>query len=136
MHMCKCMCIFCLNLLGVSVPLLTEDVLVEGLVLRLYGLVSRLICHDLAWVFHTYAGALANSSKLVLMCQLVLRELGATLAILGGIVEFASGSVCKANTVTLCDLAVDFLHGKCEFYFCHSCSAIEHTSKTRDELTT
>jgi hypothetical protein len=28
--------------------------------------------------------------------------------------------VCKAYTVTLCDLAVDFLHGECEFYFCHS----------------
>ena len=46
--------------------------------------------------------------------------LGATLAILGGVVELASGTVCKAYTVTLCDLAVDFLHGKCEFYFCHS----------------
>ena len=124
------------SLLRVSVPLLTEDVLVEGLVLRLYGLVCRLVCHDLAWVFHTCASALGNCRELVLMCQLVLRELGATLAILGGIIQLASGSVCKANTVTLCDLAVDFLHGKCEFYFCHSCSAIEHTSKTRDELTT
>ena len=44
-------------LLRVSVPLLTEDVLIEGLVLRLYSLVCRLVCHDLAWVFHTCASA-------------------------------------------------------------------------------
>ena len=66
----------------VALPLKVKHKAIEGLILRLL-LESSLILHHFAWIFHAQAGSSCYCFELLLMCHLVLRVWGSTLATYG-----------------------------------------------------
>ena len=93
----------------VCLPLLVEDIAIEGLVLGLL-LEGCLVLHYLAWIFHAGTGACCNSTELLLMRHLILRIRSDTSTIRGSVIEFACLAVRKADLVRLAHFAVDFVH--------------------------
>ena len=103
-------------LLGTDVP----NVLTQGFVLAL-TFESQLVEWHLVGICQTGIHHCCHSSELSLVIFLRLRVLGCTLAVGLGVVEFTCCAVSEAYFVALCHFAVDYLHWKCIFYFCHSC---------------
>ena len=106
------------ELRSVGSPFLSEDVAIEGWVLGLFC-IAHLVDWVLHWVHHSSSSTSHYSSKLSSMCQLGRASLCASDAIDGSVVSFTCLAVCKANLVIFSDLAVDLVHWKCVFYFCH-----------------